>query len=81
MDAIEGYRLLKAARPELSRQSGRAILRALVQQVGRIDDACAEISRLVPDPVLAQKMIDSIRADFAHKSVIALKASGERPGV
>ena len=80
MDAIEGYRLLKAARPDISRQQGRAILRALVQAVGRIDLACEEVSRIIPDPDLANKMIQSIRNEFAHKSVIALKGQHEGIG-
>lgn len=70
MNMIEAYHLLKAAYPDLSRQNGRAILRALVQQVGKIDEAASAITRLVPDPLLANKMIASIRNDFAHKSVV-----------
>ena len=81
MDVIEAYHLLKTAYPTLSRQQGRAILRALVQQVGQIDRACEEITRLIPDPDTANKMIQSIRNEFAHKRVLAVKASGERPGV
>lgn len=71
MDVIDAYRVLKTAYPALSRQQGRAILRALVQRVGQLDLAVTEIARLIPDEAVAMKMIASIRAEFAHKKALA----------